>query len=369
MHKKELTELIKKLSNAKGAPGFEDEVASIVNEQGKSYGNTVEDKMRNVFIDREENDGRLDDHFDVHATNRRLRVQLDAHLDEVGFIVQYVHPNGLLQIVPLGGWVTSNVSAHQWLVRKTNGEYLTALTASKPPHFMSEDEKKKPLDLQNILLDVGTSSKDETEALGIEIGAPIVPDVKCHYDAERDLFTGKAFDCRSGTAVLLNILDLLRGEKLEVDLFAAFSTQEEVGTRGAIVTSRRVRPDMAVVFEGTPADDSFAPDFASGTKLNHGPMLRHIDNRMVTHPRFQRFALDLAKTLDIPVQRAVRTGGSTNGASIHLSGLGVPTIVIGIPVRYIHTSYGYATYHDHETASRLAVSILRELNRDVYEGF
>ena len=105
------------------------------------------------------------------------------------------------------------------------------------------------------------------------------------------------------------------------------------------------------------------------TALKKGPMLRHIDAKMITNPRYQRFALDLAKELSIPVQDAVRSGGSTNGANIHLSGEGVPTIVIGVPVRYAHTHYGISSYADYENGVKLAVEILRRLSADIISGF
>jgi putative aminopeptidase FrvX len=105
------------------------------------------------------------------------------------------------------------------------------------------------------------------------------------------------------------------------------------------------------------------------TAIKKGPMLRHIDARMITNPRFQRYALNLAKEHGIPVQEAVRSGGSTNGASIHLSGNGVPTIVIGIPVRYAHTHYGISAYADFENGVKLACEILRNMNADVIASF
>ena len=98
-------------------------------------------------------------------------------------------------------------------------------------------------------------------------------------------------------------------------------------------------------------------------------MLRHIDARMITNPRFQRYALETASELGIPVQTAVRSGGSTNGASIHLSNQGVPTIVIGIPVRYAHTHYGISSYADWEAGVSLAVALLKRLNACVIKGF
>ncbi len=361
-------QLIQRLSDARGASGFEREVAELLREETRDIGEGTRDPMNNFYVVRSENAGGLDDPKSIwHKGERRLRVQLDAHMDEVGFMVQAILPNGTLCMAPIGGWVASNIPAHRVLVRRPDGSYIRGLTASKPPHYMSEEERSKGVNVQDIVVDVGTSSYEESVALGIEIGEPIVPDVRCTYDEERGLFSGKAFDCRSGCAVIVETLRRLRGERLEADVFAAFSTQEEVGTRGAAVTCERVHPDLAIVFEGCPADDTFPQKHAPQTAMGRGPMLRHIDARMITHPAFQRWALHVAKEANIPVQRAVRTGGATNGAPIHLSGQGVPTIVIGVPVRYIHTHYGIASYADHEASVRLAVELLRRLNEAVFE--
>ena len=201
------------------------------------------------------------------------------------------------------------------------------------------------------------------------MAAPAIPDVKFTYDEKYDTMIGKAFDCRLGCASILATLDTLRGENLGVDVVGAMATQEEVGTRGAHVTANAVKPDVAIVFEGCPADDTVVEPYMIQTAIRKGPMLRHIDARMITHPRFQRYALDMAQSKGIPVQEAVRTGGSTNGAPIHLSNQGVPCIVIGLPVRYIHSHYGIAAYSDFENAVRLAVEIIRSLNPGVLAGF
>lgn len=142
-----------------------------------------------------------------------------------------------------------------------------------------------------------------------------------------------------------------------------------MGTRGAQVTANTIKPQVAIVFEGCPADDTFSSPAATQTRIKAGPYLRHIDARMITNPRFQRFALDLGEQLRIPVQDGVRTGGSTNGAPIHLSNGGVPCIVIGLPVRYIHTHYGIAAYADYANAVKLAVEVIHRLSADVIGGF
>lgn len=368
--KDKLIALVSELSNLEGAPGFEENVCRYISETAErlSLGNTQKDPMHNLYLERAGNQTALDEKETGREPSEAIRVQLDAHMDEVAFMVQAVLPNGTLKMIPLGGWVDSNIPAHMVKVRTSDGSFLRGVTTSKPPHFMTAEERAKPISLDQIVVDLGFSSKSETLDAGVKPGAPIIPDVSCFYLEEQDRFFGKAFDCRSGCAAILAVLDELKEERLSCDVVAAFSTQEEVGTRGASVTSARVKPDLALVFEGCPADDTFGDPELSQTKIGHGPMLRHIDARMITHPGFQRYALQLAEELGIPVQTAVRTGGSTNGAPIHLSAQAVPTIVIGIPVRYIHTHYGICSYRDHEAAIRLASAILTRMDRSCFRS-
>lgn len=358
MDKKRSLELIKALSEANGAPGFEDEVLNVLRAYGGSLGSFQEDSLRNLYLNRQEN------------TGDRMVVQLDAHSDEVAFMVQAICPDGTLPFITLGGWVNTNVPAHRVRVRTADGSYIPGVIASKPPHFMSEAERREVPEISQMRIDIGASSRDQAILdYGVRIGEPVVPYTAFEYIEKHDLMIGKAFDCRLGCAVIVQTLEAVSGQALEVDVVGAFAVQEEVGTRGAVVTANTIKPDLAIVFEGCPADDTVVEPYAIQTALRHGPMLRHIDNRMITNPRFQRFALDLAAELDIPVQDSVRAGGSTNGAPIHLSNLGVPVIVIGVPVRYIHTHYGLAAHADVVHASKLAAAILQRLDASVIAGF
>lgn len=368
MNNLQAVDLIRQLTSASGAPGFEKPVGAVIEQSTQGLGQLYRDKMNNLYLDRSENRGRMDEAFDPFDPRRPLRVQLDAHQDEVAFMVHQIRPNGTLTFVTLGGWVTSNIPAHRVRILTRFGDSVLALTTSKPPHFMTPEERLQPLDLSQVVLDVGCETEAEVRSLGIQVGDPVVPDVEFIYDEKRGLMNGKAFDCRSGCAAIVDTLQTLKGETLEVNVYGAFSTQEEMGCRGAEVTCQRVKPDLAIVFEGCPADDTFGQPWESQTKLGHGPMLRAIDARMITHPGFQQFALSVAEELGIPVQVAVRTGGSTNGAPIHLSNQGVPCIVIGLPVRYIHTHYGWASIQDHHHAVQLAVALLRRLGRAAYQN-
>ena len=358
MDKNTTLAFIGELSEAPGAPGFEDEAVGCLRRRGEGLGDWEEDSMRNLYL-------RPGKHKDGLP-----HLMLDAHTDEVGFMVRAIRPNGTLDFIPLGGWVASNVGAHRVLVRNDLGKWIPGVVSSRPPHFLSEAEKKQAPELSNMVIDVGASgAKELAETYRISIAAPVVPDARFEYRPENDIMIGKAFDNRLGCAALLETVRALAGSELGVNLSAAFAAQEELGVRGATVTAQVLRPDAAVVFEGTPADDTVVEAYAVQTAVKKGPMLRYVDSKMVTNPRFQRFALDLAAKAGIPVQAAVRTGGSTNGGVIHLTGRAVPTIVIGVPVRYIHTHYGIASYGDFENAVKLACEVIRKLDKTVIAGF
>lgn len=358
MNKEKTLQMISKLSNAKGISGFEDDVVAIINDYSQGYGELKEDTLRNLYLYRKEN------------TGDRPIVQMDSHTDEVGFMVQLIRPNGLLQIVAIGGWVLNNLPGSKVWVRNSEGKYIPGVIASKPPHYMSEEEKRAPLDFKNITVDVGATSKEEAiKNFKIRIGEPIVPAVDFEYDGEHDLMVGKALDNRLGCGMIIDTLEELKGVPLDVDVVASFASQEEVGIRGAVVATRKIKADVAIVFEACPADDTFMSQYEIQAGIKKGPMLRHVDPRMITNPRFQRFALDIADSKGVTVQEGVRSSGGTNAGAIHISNQGIPTIVIGLPVRYAHTHYGIATYFDYENGVKLACEMLKTLNKDIIAGF
>ncbi len=358
MLKKSSIELIGKLSNAFGVSGFEDEAVAVIKSYTENEKNKVEeDHMRNVYIHPTTN------------TGKRPVVQIDAHSDEVGFIIQAVKPNGTLVFLPVGGWIASNVAAQRVRIKNKEGNYITGVVASKPPHFANAGDARGALDISDLVIDVGATSKEEVETVyKIGIGSPVVPDVTFEYDEEHQLLLGKGFDCRIGCACLVDTLKELQGSDLAVDVVATVSSQEEVGLRGSRVAVQKVNPDIAIVFEGCPADDTFTEGYMIQTALRKGPMLRHFDVSMITNPRFQKYALEIAAKYDIPVQESVRKGGGTNGASINLH-QGAPAIVIGIPVRYAHTPHCFVAPEDYASALKLAVEIIKDLNAETIANF
>ena len=350
-------DLICELSNAPGVSGFEDEALNVIRKHGEGLGEWGEDAMRNLYLRRP-------------GQQKLPQVMLDAHSDETGFMIRAIRPNGTMDFIPLGGWIASNVSAHRVLIRNNNGAWVPGIVASKPPHFTSEKEKKQFIELSDMVIDVGASSDREVrDNYNISIAAPVVPDVSFEYQDNNDIMIGKAFDDRLGCAAIIRTFAELAETELDVNITGVFASQEEVGLRGATAAVQTVKPDIAIVFEGAPADDTVMESYAVQTALKKGPMLRHIDSGMITNPRFQRFALDAALKNGVPVQEAVRTGGKTDAGIIHLTEKAIPVIVIGVPVRYIHTHYGIASYSDFENSVKLACAIIRNLNKEIIAGF
>ncbi|MDT4762834.1 M20/M25/M40 family metallo-hydrolase [Sphaerochaeta sp. PS] len=349
---------IKRICDANGISGFEDEVLTAIREEAPNLGTFTEDSMRNLYL--------------AFANNKGGRpvIQLDAHTDEVGFMVKCIRDDGMLEFIPIGGWVNSNIPAHRVRVRNMDGHYVQGLVGSKPPHYMSEAERNAAPEITSMIIDIGSFSYAESvNTYKIGVAAPVVPEATCSYNEQSGLLWGKAFDCRLGCTSILDTLEALQKEELSVDLIAGFASQEEVGCRGAIITSRTIDADLAICFEGVPADDTFLPAYQRQTAVGKGPMLRHIDSKTIINPRFQRFALDVAKQCNIPVQEAVRSGGSTNASQIHIAQRGIPTIVIGIPVRYAHTHWGISSLSDVENAVKLGVAIIKALDAETIAGF
>ena len=358
MQQEQTIHMIQELSDAFGASGFEDEVTQVARRYAKDFTSRIEeDSIRNLYL-----------HSADHTEDHRPVLMLDAHSDETSFIIQAIRPNGTLEFLPLGGWVPNTVPAHKIKIRNQDGQYISGVVASIPPHYASGSSSELRID--QMVIDVGATSREEViRDFKIGVGAPVVPDVQMEYNETNGVLLGKAFDCRIGCAVVLEVMRRLAGKKLAVDVVGTLTSQEEIGERGAKVAVDRVKPSIAIVFEGAPADDTFMPDYKIQTGLHKGPMLRHMDRSMITNPRFIRFALDTAKELGIPAQEAVRSGGGTNGAMIHVANGGVPTIVVSVPVRYTHSHHCFTAMDDFEKTVQLAVAIAEKLDQNWIESF
>lgn len=346
---------IEALTNAFGPSGFEDEVIREVKNWCDGL-DVVNDAMYNVYATMKK------------KKEGRPVIMLDAHLDECGFMVQAIQENGLLSILTLGGFHLTSLPAHSVIVKTRTGKKHRGITTSKPVHFLTAAQKNdNSLAIEDILVDVGASSREEViDIYGIRPGDPIMPDVSFEYHEENGIMYGKAFDNRLGCVSIIDTMQALKDEadQLAVEVVGAFAAQEEVGTRGATVTAQQVQPDMAIVFEGSPADDFyFSPGIAQGC-LKSGVQIRHMDNSYISNVEFISYAQDIGDKLGIKYQDAVRRGGSTDAGKISLTGKAVPVLVLGIPSRYVHSHYNFCAAEDVDATVRMAVEVIRGLDEE-----
>lgn len=346
-----------RISDAFGPSGFEEDVVRTIAGYCKQY-ELENDAMNNLYA-------RM-----PGVREERPVIQLDAHTDECGFMVQTIHDNGVLGIIMLGGFVLSNIPAHTVIIRTRSGKRVRGIITSKPIHFMNARERaNQELEIESIYVDIGATSRREVEEVfGVSIGDPMMPDVNFSYDEENGICFGKAFDNRAGCACIVDTMNKLYEERnsLAVNVVGAFASQEEVGTRGATVTTQVVKPDLAIVFEGSPSDDFYFSATQAQGRMRGGVQIRRMDKSYISNPVFIEYAISLAKRYGIKYQETVRRGGSTNAGKLSLfGGRAVPVLVLGVPSRYVHTHYNFCAREDLEAATELAAQVIRGLDPEM----
>ena len=279
------------------------------------------------------------------------RLLLDAHLDEIGFIVTG-HEEGFLRFAPLGG-VDPRMLPDREVVILANPP-IHGVVACLPPHVQTAEDMDKSLPIKDLYIDVGLS-REEAEKR-IPIGTPAACRGGCTPLGE-DLLCGKALDDRAGFAVLLDVLERLRGKELGVDLYVLGSTQEETHSSGAVTAAYEIAPQLCVAVDVTHGD---SPDASkNGTfKLGGGPVIGVGPN---CAPTLSKRLKELAEKMDMPVQIEVMSGSSgTNAWPIQISREGVATAVLSIPERYMHTPLEVVSKKDLEDTAKLLAAYVED---------
>ena len=339
--------LLKRFTEAHGPSGFEGEVREIFVGELDGVGSFSSDRTGSVLCD---------------AGGKGPRVMLEAHMDEVGFRVQSISAKGFLQLITVGGWWPHVVLAKQLVVKTSKGKKIIGVVGSKPPHFLPEAERARVMPIENMFVDVGATSRDEVAEMGIRVGDPVAPRTSFEPMARKGRYLAKAFDNRVGMAVLVEAGQKLAKAKRSNHLLLGASVQEEMGLRGVQTLSRHAKPDVAIVLEGTPADDTpgFRPDESQGV-MGKGVQIRMHDPTAIMNPRLAELAVETAEKEGIPHQLAVRRGGGTDAGQLHLSGEGVPCVVLGVPARYIHSHNSVIDISDYQAMVDLSVALIKRL--------
>lgn len=361
MSNKNLAQYLVELDGIAGVSGAEENVADYVkNELEGYYDEYRSDSLGNQF-------------FIKKGKNPDLKIMLSAHMDEIGFIVQFMDDNGFVHFAP-AGMHDPRMVINQVLTIHTESGDVQGITGGKPAHIVTAEEAAKAIPLSELFLDLGTDSREETEALGVQIGDYITFDRKGQFLNNGKVFTGKAVDDRSGVAVLMEVMKQLKEKEIDATVYGVASVQEEVGIRGAGPAGFHVKPDIALAIDvtlagGTPGIEKKQIPI----DLGKGPAIKFFDwaphSAMIGNSvprRLTKKLVETAKEHTIPYQREVLLNGATDGWAISLSGEGVATGCISLPSRYIHSATGCVHLDDLENAVSLIVKFIESAKEKLY---
>lgn len=348
----ETLELFRSLTELSGAPGFEHEVRKFLRARLEPLCDEImSDRLGSLFgVKRGLADGPA--------------VMVAGHMDEVGFMVTGITDKGMISFSPLGGWWSQVLLAQRMRIDTTRGPVI-GVVGSTPPHLLDESTRNKPVELGHMFIDIGADDREDAEALGVRPGQPIVPVCPFARMANPAKIMAKAWDNRYGVGLAVELMQALQSRSHPNVVYAGATVQEELGLRGAETATALIRPDIALVLDASPANDASGNRSAFG-QLGKGALLRILDRSMVTHRLVVEWVRDTAETHRIPYQYFVSPGG-TDAGRVHLHGAGVPTTVIGIPARYIHTSASIIHTDDYAAAKQLLIELVAGCDRTVVD--
>ena len=333
--KEESLGLLKDLAELEGVSGFEEDVRSYIRGELKDRSEIEKDNLGNLLCKKT-------------GTSDGPRLMIPAHMDEIGFMVKDIDENGYLKFAPLGGWLDHVLLAHTVKVKTRKGA-LKGVIGCKPPHLMSASERKKLIRRKKMFIDVGADDREDAEEnLGVRVGDPVVPIQKFSRMQNEKYLLCKAWDDRVGCALVVDLLKELGDMEHPNTVFGVGTVQEEVGARGAETAADAVDPDLCIALDVSVATDVPGIENERKTELGKGPIISIRDAGTIGHHKFTQFIIDLAEEKNIPVQLNVVEGGATDAKAIHLHGTGVPSVLLGVPTRYIHSHAGIIHTDDYD---------------------
>ncbi|MGB3260604.1 M42 family metallopeptidase [Paenisporosarcina sp.] len=348
----ETLQLFKTLTELPGAPGNEHAMRKFMRSELEKYSDEiVQDHLGGIFGVKKGDD-------------QGPRIMVAGHMDEVGFMVTQITENGMLRFQPLGGWWSQVLLAQRVEIITDNGP-VVGVIGSIPPHLLSDAVRNKPMDIKNMLIDIGADDLEDAKKIGIKPGQQIVPVCAFTPMANNKKILAKAWDNRYGCGLAIELLKELKDEKLPNTLYSGANVMEEVGLRGAQTAASLIKPDLFFALDASPANDMSGSKTEFG-QLGKGTLLRIFDKSMITHRGMREFVLDTAETHNIPYQYFISQGG-TDAGRVHMSNEGVPSAVVGICSRYIHTSGSIIHTDDYAAAKELIVKLVRSADKTTLE--
>jgi len=331
--------LLEKLCNVIAISGDEGEVRKIVLEEIKPFVDEVKvDAIGNVLATKQ---GR---------GAKRTRVMLDAHMDEVGFMIVADDGEGIYRFETVGGIDARHLLGKQVLVGK---ESMPGVIGGKPVHLMDASERKRKVPVDGLRIDLGLSGKAK---IGDRAG------FATKFRRVGPSILSKSIDDRIGVAT---VIELLKHAPANVDICAAFTVQEEIGLRGAKVAAQYFNPDMAIAIDSTPANDlpmyDGSENMTYNTKLGLGPAIYIADGSTLHDQRLVRFLQAVAEAETIPFQFRQPGGGGTDSGAIQKALAGIPTVSVSVPHRYTHSPISISRVADWKNTLNLLQAALKKI--------
>lgn len=323
-----MKELLKKLSETYGPSGREEEIARVIREEIKSYvDETYTDNMGNFYAVKK---------------GKGAKIMVAAHMDEIGMIVTHIDDKGFLRFSNVGGL----------LLHVLLGQRVIFANGCHGTIGMEKLDDPKKLALEKFYIDIGATGKDDARQK-VKVG-----DIATYHREAivvGNRIIGKAMDNRAGCTVLIKAIQELG--KTDNEVYAVFTSQEEVGLRGSRTSTYRINPDLGLAVDVTTVGDTpEAPTM--DVSLGKGPTVKIKDMSVICHPRLKEILSELAEKNQIPYQYEVLTAGGTDAGAIHLTKEGIPAGVISVPCRYIHTPGEMVDLGDLEQAVKLLKAFL-----------
>lgn len=333
--------LIEKLSNLNGVSGDEGAVRNFIKSEIEKYADEITvDTIGNLIALKKGNSGK--------------KVMLSAHMDEVGFIVSGITDKGYIKFKTVGGIDTRVIISKKVVIGDNK---VKGIIGMKAIHLQKRSERDSVPEVKNLFIDIGAKDKKAAEKK-VKLGDYIAFDTKFEMMSE-DVIKAKAIDDRAGCSVLMELIK----KPVKYDTYFCFTTQEEVGLRGARVAAHRIMPDIALVLEATTCSDVYGlEEHEYVTNLCGGVVVTFMDRTTIVDKSFHKWLYESGKAAKIPVQYKRMTSGGNDAGRIHLTGAGVKTASVSVPTRYLHSPCCIASKKDIQAMHDLAELFLDRID-------
>ncbi|OZM57931.1 peptidase M28 [Lottiidibacillus patelloidae] len=345
-------QMLKELTDAKGIPGNEREPREVMKKYIEPFADEVVTDNLGSLIAKKVGD------------ENGPKIMVAGHLDEVGFMVTQIDDKGFLRFQTVGGWWSQVMLAQRVTVMTKKGD-ITGIIGSKPPHILPPEARKKPVDIKDMFIDIGASSREEAMEFGVKPGDSVVPYFEFTVMNNDKMLLAKAWDNRIGCAIAIDVLRQLEGEKHPNIVYGVGTVQEEVGLRGAKTATNFIKPDIGFAVDvGIAGDTPGVSSKDAASKMGEGPQIILYDASMVSHKGLRDFVTDVADEKGIPYQFDSIAAGGTDSGAIHITANGVPALSITVASRYIHSNAAMIHRDDFENAVKLIVEVIKRLDAD-----